>query len=71
MNNRKRLSWGVVAYLRHKFEQRAQQDRASAYCDLQDLVFFRFPGDQVEHNAEYEQGDMNSNISTRFIPEDL
>ena len=42
--NNKRLSWGVVAYLRHKYKQRAKQNRETAYCDLLDLL--NFPGVQ-------------------------
>ena len=32
--NNERLSWGIVAFLRHKFKQRAKENKAEAYCNL-------------------------------------
>ena len=67
-SNHKRLSWGVVAYLRHKYKKRAQQNQETAYCDLLDLL--NFPGVQPSHNTQYEQ-ERNNNIGTTFKPEDI
>ena len=65
-NHEKRLSWGVVDFLRKKKTKRQQQDASNAYCDLRDLAFFKIKANGVLVRTQYVQGDINNNISTRI-----